>query len=431
MNQKILFVDDDTNLLASMKRQLRRQHVIETASSGLDALFIIKSQPAFAVVVSDMRMPGMNGIEFLKAVKEVSPSTVRMLLTGHADLQTAVDAVNEGSIFRILSKPCQMELLESNINAALEQHRLVTAERVLLERTLVGSVSIMFQILSMTVPEAFGRANLVRDWVRRLPDGLVGNVWQLEIAAMLAPLGMATIPGDVVTAAELGGILSEKNKRILAGAPQVAHDLIVKIPRLESVAEIVLLQDKGFDGSGYPPEGPEGVEIPTSARILKILQDLSKATVGFSPASDAFAQLEARQELYDPVLLQSIRQCLEVLPGEGESKGGVVWEIPFARLSVDDILAANLELVDGQVVLSAGTRINASTLDRLSQLGKVRTIREPVKIKAPQPDAEAEAETEREKAERRAAEEAAAASQKQVAALLDRQAHERDDAGPG
>jgi DNA-binding NtrC family response regulator len=111
-----------------------------TATSGKAGLERLSSDGPFAVVVSDMRMPEMNGAAFLAQVRERAPDTVRVLLTGQADLDSAIAAVNEGQIFRFLTKPCAPEMLISSLRAAEEQHRLITAERVLLEQTLHGAV---------------------------------------------------------------------------------------------------------------------------------------------------------------------------------------------------------------------------------------------------------------------------------------------------
>ena len=138
--ERILLVDDDPNVLAGYTRTLRRQLIVETAPGGDAGLAAIAERGPFAVVVSDMRMPGMDGVQFLSQVRRRAPQTVRMMLTGNADQQTAIEAVNEGHIFRFISKPCPPERLLKNLLAGCHQHRLVTAERELLEQTLQGSV---------------------------------------------------------------------------------------------------------------------------------------------------------------------------------------------------------------------------------------------------------------------------------------------------
>jgi serine phosphatase RsbU (regulator of sigma subunit) len=126
MKDKILLVDDDAMILAGLKRQLRSQYSIEIALSGEEALKIIDEKGPFAVVVSDYYMPGMNGIDFLCKVKRVEPDTVRMMLTGSADMSTAIQAVNEGSIFQFHPKPCPANTLGQAIQSGIQKYRKTT-----------------------------------------------------------------------------------------------------------------------------------------------------------------------------------------------------------------------------------------------------------------------------------------------------------------
>ena len=126
MKDKILLVDDDAMVLAGLKRQLRGQFRIETALSGDEALKIIDENGPFAVVVSDYYMPGMNGIDFLCKVKKVDPDTVRMMLTGSADMATAIQAVNEGSIYQFHPKPCPADTLGQAIKSGIKKYRQTT-----------------------------------------------------------------------------------------------------------------------------------------------------------------------------------------------------------------------------------------------------------------------------------------------------------------
>jgi len=134
MSEKILFVDDDSNLLASYQRQLRSHYAVDTSSNGQQGLEAISRQGPYAIVVSDYRMPGMDGVQFLSRVRELAPDSVRMLLTGYADLQTAIEAVNRGNIFRLLTKPCPSDTLTCALAAGAEQYRLMIAERERVEK---------------------------------------------------------------------------------------------------------------------------------------------------------------------------------------------------------------------------------------------------------------------------------------------------------
>ena len=128
MENRILFVDDDSNILDGYKRQLRKHFSIETAEGGEMGLDAIKNNDPFAVIVSDLKMPGMDGNQFLAQVKEITPESTRILLTGYADLRSAIEAINNGSIFRLLTKPCDkvdlIQTLENGIEEYLKNVRL-------------------------------------------------------------------------------------------------------------------------------------------------------------------------------------------------------------------------------------------------------------------------------------------------------------------
>jgi len=127
MKPRILLVDDDPLLLAGLKRQLRRRFDVAIAAGGAEALSMVAEQAPYAVVVSDYRMPGMNGIDLLARIKSLQPDTVRMMLTGSTDLATAVNAVNQGHIFQFHLKPCPAEDLARAIDEGVAHYRQVTA----------------------------------------------------------------------------------------------------------------------------------------------------------------------------------------------------------------------------------------------------------------------------------------------------------------
>ena len=210
-NQSILFVDDEEMVLRGIVRQQEDDFDITTSLCPKKALRIIENEGPFAVVVSDMRMPEMNGVQFLKQVKKIHPDSVRMILTGFAELNTTIEAVNEGNIFRFLAKPCQEDAMATALNAGLRQFSLIEAERELVEETLHGSVNVLTDVLSLINPLAFGQTTRVR----RTVDGIVKRVdiqdpWQIEIAAMLSSIGCLTLPQSLLERKFEGGILSEE-----------------------------------------------------------------------------------------------------------------------------------------------------------------------------------------------------------------------------
>ncbi|MBW2027388.1 MAG: response regulator [Deltaproteobacteria bacterium] len=184
MEQKILFVDDDANILAAFRRHLRKRFHFDTALGPEEGL---------------LRMPKMDGIEFLTHVKEIAPDTVRMMLTGHADLHNTIEAVNEGNIFRFLTKPCPVDHLSKALQAGIEQYRLIRAEKELLDNTLKGSIKVLTDLLAIANPEAFGRVSRIKRRVKDIANYMgIEHTWQFETAALLSHIGFVTIPEETL-----------------------------------------------------------------------------------------------------------------------------------------------------------------------------------------------------------------------------------------
>jgi len=168
VNKKVLFVDDDANILNAYKRAFRKKYQFETAISAKDALTLLKQDPNFGLVISDMRMPQMTGLEFLVELKQRYPSITRIMLTGNADQKTAIDAVNQGDIFRFLNKPTPPSELAQAIDSGLKQHRLVIAEKELLNNTLKGTVKMLSELVALLNPEAAKRTTNLKQQVNLL-----------------------------------------------------------------------------------------------------------------------------------------------------------------------------------------------------------------------------------------------------------------------
>ena len=155
---RILCVDDEAHVLDGLSRVLRHRAEVVTAVGGPAGLALLQSDRDFAVITSDLRMPGLDGVAFLAAACRLAPDATRLLLTGNADVRSAIAAINDGHIFRFLTKPCPPEVLIAAVDQAIAQYRLVTAERVLLQETLHGSVKALVDVLALASPVAFGRA---------------------------------------------------------------------------------------------------------------------------------------------------------------------------------------------------------------------------------------------------------------------------------
>jgi len=378
MTHKVLFVDDDPNILAACERALRKQFCLETAQSGQEGLESVQKNGPFAVVVADMNMPSMNGIEFLSKVKERAPDSVRMMLTGNADLQTAVDAVNEGNIFRFLTKPCPPERLAGMLEAGIQQYRLVVAERELLEKTLKGSVKVLTEILSMVNPVAFSRASRITRYVKHITEHLeLSRLWQFEMAAMLSQIGCVTVPPEVLDKAYAKQPLSGEEARMYSSHPLVASGLLVNIPRLEPVARMVEGQQKHF--CDYPPPGnatQEEATVALGSQVLKVVLDFDELLVQGASAGAALSRLRSREGRYNPKLLSALETLPQTEPEETIKMVGV------GELRMNMVADENIRANNGLLLVSKGQEITEPVLIRLRNFSQGVGVVEPFRVRA-------------------------------------------------
>lgn len=378
MADKILCVDDDPNILEGYKRQLRKEFELHTAVGPTLGLKMVTEQGPFAVVVSDLQMPGMSGIEFLAQVRAHEPETVRILLTGNADLQATIDAINQGQIFRFLTKPCTSEALASAMTAGLAQHRLITAERELLEQTLSGSIEVLSEILALVNPEAFGRSSRITRYVESIAAHLhVSELWSIKTAAMLSQIGCVILPESVLKKVYRGEVLTGEESQLFKQHPFVAYDLIAKIPRMRQVAEIIKLQDKYYDGYGVQGDTKQNNTIPMEARILKVALDFDALESAGKSKAEAFDDLKQRKGWYDPTVIDAMKAAFarEI---KYERKPAVV-----ADLQEDMILAEDIQSSQDVLVASKGQHVTQSMIMRLQNFVKTGGIRQPFMVLLP------------------------------------------------
>ena len=380
MSNKILCVDDDANILAGYQRTLRKQFAIDIAVGPEAGLKAIEGQGPYAVVVADMQMPGMNGIQFLTKTREHAPDTVRVMLTGNADQKTAIDAVNQGHVFRFLTKPCSPEELASVLKTGLAQYRLVMAERELLGKTLNGSIKMLTDILSILDPQSFGVGQKMREYIRLFAQSLkLNQTWDLELAAMLSRIGFVTIPATVLQKSRSEHGLSGEEKDMLARVPEIGANLLNNIPRLESVASIVLYQNKNFDGSGFPTDKTAGEEIPVGSRILKVLADLLLIESKGIPRFKALTKMRECPGRYDPKVLEAIAAAFDVFLVKPDDEASTK-PICFKELRVGHVLKTNVMTADGTLIVTAGTEVSQVVMEKLHNFADLSGIKEPIYV---------------------------------------------------
>ena len=240
MKERILCVDDEPHILEALRRELHREYDVSVAGDGREGLRLIADGPPFAVIVSDFMMPEMNGVQFLHEAAVMAPDSVRVMLTGYADMEIAMKAVNEGRIFQFLTKPCPPDRLSRAIRRGVEQYRLVHAERDLLEKTLRGSIDVLVGMLSMANPVSFSRSLRLARMAANVASAMkLPAAWSYEVAALLSQIGSITVPGDVLERMLAGETLDAKEQSMIDAIPTIGKKLIAPVPRLEAVAEMI------------------------------------------------------------------------------------------------------------------------------------------------------------------------------------------------
>lgn len=373
MNERILCVDDDVNILEGYRRQLRKEFALEIAVGPTEGLQVLTTQGPFSVVVSDLQMPEMNGIQFLSKVRELSPDTTRLLLTGHADLQSAIEAINRGQIFRFLTKPCSSDQLADALTAGISQYRLVTAERELLEQTLSGCIKVLCEILSLVNPEAFGRSARVTRLVEAIAGHMqMAELWPIQIAALLSQIGCVILPEGVLKKLYHGETLTSDESQLYNQHPYVAADLVAKIPRMKQVGDIIRLQDKHYDSGGGSDHDRSSSQAPLEARILKVALDFDALESSGKTRLQAISELKNMTGRYDPNVLKALTEVFTNNPKYDAQR------ISTAQLRLGMILGEDIRTKSDVVLASKGQEVNESITLRIQNSARMIGVKEEV-----------------------------------------------------
>jgi ActR/RegA family two-component response regulator len=374
MAEKILLVDDDANILDGYRRSLSRDFLIETAEGGEHALQLVTQNGPYAVVVSDMRMPRMDGIQLLIAIRAQSPDTIRVILTGNADIDTAINAINEGSIFRFLNKPCSKETMGKTLTAALLQYRLVTAERHLLEQTLSGTIQVLTDVLSLVNPAAFSRAQRARRYIHHVVTAMkLGNPWQYEVAAMLSQLGCVTLAPETIEAIFSGETLSANEQTQYDAHPSVAYGLLSKIPRLEPIAWMIEHQNRPL----RPTDASDSTDMRLGAEILRLTLAYENLIQRGTSRTEAVHSLSAKNKNFSPEFFEAL-VTLDPNAEEGEIR-----RCRIEALTPGLIIQEEVRSGDGALLVAKGQDVTSALLIKLKNFHSRRLIPGEVTVSSP------------------------------------------------
>jgi response regulator RpfG family c-di-GMP phosphodiesterase len=377
MPPKVLCVDDDASVLEAFRRTLRKDFSLSTAQSGEEGLQVIAREGPFAVVLSDQRMPGMGGVQFLRRVRDIAPESVRMMLTGDAEQQTAADAVNQGHIFRFLTKPIAASVLTEALYAAAEQYRLITAERVLLEDTLKASIKVLVDILSLTNPLAFNRAMRIRDLVVRMARAMaLPDAWQYDMAAMLSQIGSVTVPAPLLEQYYSGKTVAPADLTMLQRIPSTSSKLIAGIPRLEKIAAMIAHQSDPSAYQADPSASGKADPVRTGAELLKTANDYDLLLArGISP-DEAVTALATKPEVYPPAVVQALRSSMETV-NLSDTRS-----VRLEELADGMIIAEDVKTGSGMLLVSRGHQVTEALRHRLRNYQMLEKLPPTVRVVA-------------------------------------------------
>jgi len=358
---RILCVDDESRIVEGLVLHLRRDYQVFTALSGDEALKTLKQMGGAAVVVSDMRMPGMDGATLLHHVLQYFPDTTRILLTGEPGRDAAVNAVNKAQIFRFLTKPCPPDALKQAIEAGVTQHRLVNAERSILKETLNGCIKALVDVLAITNPVAFGRASRVKRLSMEFAASLdCKDFWQLEAAALLSQIGYLSLPMELVEKLYYGEPLTAEEKTLASATPDVVSSLLENVPRLEPVIQILTALNWTDEQVARLGDGTIGL----GTRILGLVLDYDTLITQGQTVDVAVQTLRRRAARFSDSLLEQFATHV----GAGSSVKEIR-EMPLRVVQPGMIIMQDVRTHMGTLLVARGFEVTSVFLERARNFG--------------------------------------------------------------
>lgn len=396
---RILVIDDEEIVLAGLRETLVREgHMVVTVSNPFVALQELKKQP-FSVIISDHHMPGVTGLEFLAQAKEIQPNATRILITAVLSLDTVIEAINKGEIYRFIVKPWLREELLTTLKNAIQRYELINhnaalqAETVALNKqlrelnqsleqqvahvaaqnqnlvrvnqalveNLQESVQMGLHILEAFHPALRNQAWRVHELCRAMADTLNLSAEKrqaLEFSAWLHDIGLVGIHRDVIKRwEETPETLSPDETAVLQSHPILGQELVKFVHHLEEVGGVVRAHHERFDGKGFP-DALHGEEIPWLARLLAVAVGFAASPLGEAGAIEGIQQESG--SAYDP---EAVRAFMRALPQAALPRKER--EVLIAELQPGMVLAKGIYTPNGLLLVPEGQPLNEGVIRKI------------------------------------------------------------------
>ncbi|MEK6531116.1 MAG: HD domain-containing phosphohydrolase [Deltaproteobacteria bacterium] len=419
MEHTVLFVDDERNILNSMQRVFRKEgYNVLTAESGAQGLEAIRDKRV-SLVVSDHRMPLMDGVEFLSKVKDASPYTVRIILTGYADLKSIMAAVNSGEVFRYITKPWDDDELKAVVRGAIDHYAVVAENLILQELTkrqnselkqmnrsleakvlektkkirdnFFAFVRICANLLELYEPYLGSHSKRIASMAKGLSSrmGLSGAEAELiESAALLHNIGLIGVPREILE--KDPALLIEGEKAVLRHNPVLSQDILSQIDTLRQVGIIIRSHTERYDGGGHP-DGLRKEEIHIGSRIIAVckaydgLRHRKKGPLGLTEALDAIYKEKALG--LDPEVVDAFAGFIKDWKDEAMYPSVVMQgaDMPYMRVSITDLipgmrLVNDIVTVKGRHLVTKGTALSAALIEKVQKFHHIDAVAEGIEV---------------------------------------------------
>ena len=381
-NNRILYVDDEGALLSAFTAMLRKEPVeVVTLQDSTTIEQVLNEQGPFAAVFSDQRMPGLDGVGVLEAATRIHPASIRVMITGFADHNDTLRAINVGGITSYISKPWNDDHLKALVRESVHRYNLAGENAYLLEAlkvangslkealdgTVAGTVRLLGDMIQTLNPDAATRATRVRQlgraFLEMMPEIPDGERREITIALDLAFLGVAALPPWIQVTLNKQGFSSLERFPAVRAHHLIAAGLVKEIPGFENVARILRLHGKNFDGSGDPAEElVAGEKLPLGARMLHILVELDKKTTDKFRGREILDWMLRQPAMFDTNLINRMLKRPESASPDGTSTDLGIEDLKPGMVLLEDVLSS-----EKQVLMRAGTSMTVMSINILKQ----------------------------------------------------------------